>query len=111
MPTPPLRPAQPSAPVQIAIPVASPVAAAPSSGISAAKEAIMVSRIFEEMRPVFQKDGGDVELVDIKGPLVLVNMTGTCAGCQLASQTLGGIQQQISAALGRTMRVMPAARI
>ncbi len=127
-PAPKLAP-QPSAPVQIAMPA---LAAAPApapapepalelalepapqpaaSGLSAAKEAILAARIIEELRPVFRRDGGDVELVDMEGSMVLVHLTGACSGCQLASQTLGGIQQKISEALGRTVRVMPVATV
>ncbi|WP_320243392.1 Fe-S cluster assembly protein NifU [Cognatiyoonia sp. IB215182] len=113
----PKLPPQPSAPVQIAMPAAAPVpdpTPAPepvANGMTAAKEAILAAKIIEELRPVFRRDGGDVELVDMEGSMVLVNLTGACSGCQLASQTLGGIQQKISEALGRTVRVMPVATV
>lgn len=112
----PKPPAQPSAPVQIAMPAAAPVAVAEApapaaaQALTPAKEAILVSKIIEEMRPTFRADGGDVELVDMEGSLVLVNLTGACSGCQLAAQTLGGIQQKIAQALGRPARVMPVAK-
>ncbi|MCA0920172.1 Fe-S cluster assembly protein NifU [Pseudooceanicola nanhaiensis] len=116
----PKPPAQPSAPVQIAMPTPAPAAvalaeapvAAPAaaSALTPAKEAILVARLIEEMRPTFRADGGDVELVDMEGALVLVSLTGACSGCQLAAQTLGGIQQKISQALGRSVRVMPVAK-
>ncbi|MEM8597370.1 MAG: Fe-S cluster assembly protein NifU [Pseudomonadota bacterium] len=130
-------PAQPSAPVQIAMPTPAvaptpapaPVAIAPApapaaapapapipapaapSGMSAAKEAILVSKIIEELRPTFRADGGDVELVDMEGSMVLVSMKGACAGCQLAGQTLGGLTKKISETLGRPVRVMPVATV
>ncbi|MEM9762285.1 MAG: Fe-S cluster assembly protein NifU [Pseudomonadota bacterium] len=109
--------------VQIAMPAApAPAAPAPAveataapapapSGMSAAKEAILVSKIIEELRPTFRADGGDVELVDMEGSMVLVSMTGACSGCQLAGQTLGGLTQKISATLGRPVRVMPVAKV
>ena len=100
----------PDAPVAPAAAPAASVAPA-SPGLSPAREAIVIARIIEEMRPPFRRDGGDVELVDIEGSLVLVKMTGACAGCQLASQTLGGIQTKIAQALGRVVRIMPVARI
>lgn len=117
----PMPPAKPSAPVQIAMPEgslavaekpaapATPAPAAPAA-LSPAKEAITAARIIEELRPVFRRDGGDVELVDMEGSLVLVHLTGACSGCQLAAQTLGGIQKKISDALGRPVRVMPVAK-
>lgn len=91
------------APVQIApapIPVAAPAAPAPAAAAPApvaaparspVQEVIAISRVIDELRPVFLRDGGDVQLVDVEGSLVLVHLTGACAGCQLASQTLGGI--------------------
>ena len=41
-----------------------------------------------EIRPMLQKDGGDVELVDIKDTLVYCRLKGACAGCKGAGQTL-----------------------
>lgn len=127
MPPAPKPPAQPSAPVQIEpiqIAVPSPAAAAaavavveapaltpaPASGLTPAKEAILVSKIIEEMRPTFRRDGGDVELVDMEGSLVLVSLVGACSGCQLAASTLGGIAKVITETLGRPIRVMPVAK-
>lgn len=103
-------PAVPSAPVQIAMPPPAPAPAAPAA-MSGAKEAIVVSKIIEAMRPTFKADGGDVELIDMEGSMVLVSMTGACSGCQLAGQTLGGLTQKISQALGRPVRVMPVANV
>jgi Fe-S cluster biogenesis protein NfuA len=42
----------------------------------------------EYVRPMLQRDGGDMEIVDIKDTLVYCRLTGACAGCQKASQTL-----------------------
>ncbi len=117
----PTVPAQPSAPVQIAMPAApaaapAAVAVAPApapavpAGLSPAKEAILVAKLIDEMRPTFTRDGGDVELLDIEGNIVMVHLTGACSGCQLATQTLGGIQKIISEALGRPVRVIPVAK-
>ncbi|MBK5964098.1 Fe-S cluster assembly protein NifU [Thiocystis minor] len=63
----------------------------------------------EAIRPNLQRDHGDVELVDIDGKNVYVNMTGACVGCQMASTTLEGIQQRIVEDLGEFVRVLPAA--
>ena len=42
----------------------------------------------ESIRPTIRKDGGDVELIDIKGTTVYVELKGACAGCAGAGQTL-----------------------
>ncbi len=60
------------------------------------------------VRPNLQRDQGDVELIDVEGRNVYVKMTGACAGCQMASITLDGIQQRIVEDLGEFVRVLPA---
>jgi len=40
------------------------------------------------VRPMLQKDGGDVELVDIKDRTVYVRMAGACASCVGANATI-----------------------
>jgi NifU-like protein len=49
-----------------------------------------------------------VELIDVDGKNVYVQMTGACSGCQMASVTLDGIQQRIVEDLGEFVRVLPA---
>lgn len=40
------------------------------------------------LRPMVQKDGGDLELIDIKGTTVYIELRGACVGCAGAGQTL-----------------------
>ena len=89
-------------------PVVEPAPAAAPSGLSPAREAIIIARVIEEMRPIFQADGGDVILLDIEGNRVSVEMIGACSGCQIASLTLGGLRKRISEELGRDFIVVPA---
>lgn len=63
------------------------------------------------IRPNLQRDRGDVELVEVDGKDVYVNMTGACSGCQMAATTLDGIQQRIVEDLGELVRVLPAAAL
>ena len=42
----------------------------------------------ERIRPMLQKDGGDLKLIDIKEQVVYVELHGACANCAGASQTL-----------------------
>jgi NifU-like protein len=44
--------------------------------------------IDEYVRPMLHDDGGDLEIVDIKGTLVYCKLTGACQGCDHAGQTL-----------------------
>ncbi|MGL4595372.1 MAG: NifU family protein, partial [Thermoguttaceae bacterium] len=42
----------------------------------------------EYLRPMVKKDGGDLELIDIKEKNVYIELRGACAGCAGAGQTL-----------------------
>jgi NifU-like protein len=42
----------------------------------------------EYIRPALRADGGDVEIMDIKGTIVYCSLRGACANCMGASQTL-----------------------
>ncbi|RLB56849.1 MAG: Fe-S cluster assembly protein NifU [Deltaproteobacteria bacterium] len=44
--------------------------------------------IEREIRPALQKDGGDVELIDIEGNRVVVSLRGTCSTCLVSQVTL-----------------------
>ena len=67
-----------------------------------------IEAVIESLRPQLQADNGDVELVDVMGDTIYVNMTGACNGCQMASMTLGGIQQRLIEELGSFVKVLPA---
>ena len=41
-----------------------------------------------EVRPALVADGGDVRLVSIEGPTVLVELQGACRTCPMAHSTL-----------------------
>ncbi len=41
-----------------------------------------------EIKPSLEKDGGDIELVDVDGNTVLVRLHGTCAACAASEVTL-----------------------
>jgi NifU-like protein len=46
-----------------------------------------------EIRPLLQKDGGDVELVDVNGPKVIIEMRGMCRNCPSSSFTASELIQ------------------
>jgi NifU-like protein len=61
----------------------------------------------KEVRPVLVKDGGDVEIVDIKDTLVYVHLKGACAGCVGAGMTLKMmIEQKLKDHLDERIRVI-----
>ena len=48
-----------------------------------------VAEALEKIRPLLQRDGGDVELVDVQDDgIVKVKLVGACAGCAMSTMTL-----------------------
>ena len=48
-----------------------------------------VEAVLEKVRPMLQRDGGDVELVDVQdNGVVKVRLTGACSGCPMSTMTL-----------------------
>lgn len=70
-----------------------------------------IEEILEAIRPMLQRDHGDVELVDIDGKTIYVNLIGACMNCQMAAVTMGGIQQKLIEALGEFVKVVPATQM
>jgi Fe-S cluster biogenesis protein NfuA len=53
-----------------------------------------VQAAIDKIRPMLQRDGGDVELVDVQGGIVTVRLTGACRGCPMSQMTLkNGIEK------------------
>jgi len=53
-----------------------------------------IQTVLNKIRPMLQKDGGDVELVGIEGKTVKVKLQGACAGCPMSQMTLkNGIEK------------------
>lgn len=53
-----------------------------------------VEKALEKIRPMLQRDGGSVELVDVDGSIVKVRLTGACHGCPMSQMTLkAGIEK------------------
>ncbi len=47
-----------------------------------------VEKVITRIRPLLQRDGGDIELVEVEGNIVKVKLTGACRGCPMAAMTL-----------------------
>ena len=47
-----------------------------------------VEEVLSKIRPMLQRDGGDVELVEVEDGTVKVKLTGACGGCPMATMTL-----------------------
>ena len=65
-----------------------------------------VKAALDEVRPMLQADGGDVELVGVEGGVVKVRLQGHCAGCPMAQITLQrGIAARLKEAVPEVERV------
>jgi Fe-S cluster biogenesis protein NfuA len=47
-----------------------------------------VEKALEKIRPLLQRDGGDIELVEVTDGIVKVRLTGACKGCPMSQMTL-----------------------
>jgi Fe-S cluster biogenesis protein NfuA len=47
-----------------------------------------VEEALNKIRPALQRDGGDVELIDVEGDVVKIRLTGACGGCPMSQMTL-----------------------
>lgn len=71
-----LKPLQPVAPVR-------------PTGLTNLQRMKLISKIIdEEISPSLQKDGGNIELVDVDGKTVLVQLRGACSSCKSSQLTL-----------------------
>ena len=55
-----------------------------------------VREALEQVRPFLQRDGGDIELVEITPDnVVMVRLQGHCSGCPGARMTIKGVVESI----------------
>ncbi|HUT84587.1 MAG TPA: Fe-S cluster assembly protein NifU [Thermodesulfobacteriota bacterium] len=65
--------------------------AAPRKGLTNIQKMQLIQETIEKsIRPQLQRDGGDIELIDIDGPRVLIALRGMCANCVAAEATIKG---------------------
>jgi NifU-like protein len=67
-----------------------------------------VEKAFEEyIRPMIQRDGGDVEIIDIKGNIVYCQLGGACANCAAADKTVKMlVERHLKEAVDEHIRVI-----
>ena len=55
-----------------------------------------VENVLDELRPYLISDGGNVELVEIDGPVVKLRLQGACGSCPSSTMTLRmGIERRL----------------
>ena len=48
----------------------------------------LVEQALAKIRPLLQRDGGDIELIEVTDGTVKVRLTGACKGCPMSQMTL-----------------------
>jgi Fe-S cluster biogenesis protein NfuA len=52
--------------------------------------------VLDELRPYLLADGGNVELVEVEGPVVRLRLQGACGSCPSSAMTLRmGIERKL----------------
>ncbi|WP_126429783.1 NifU family protein [Brevibacillus marinus] len=55
-----------------------------------------VEEVLSKLRPFLQRDGGDVELVDVEDGIVKLRLMGACGSCPSSTITLkAGIERAL----------------
>ena len=55
-----------------------------------------VEKVLDELRPFLMADGGNVEVVELDGPIVKVRLQGACGSCPSSTMTLKmGIERKM----------------
>ncbi len=53
-----------------------------------------IKKILNDIRPMLQQDGGDVEFISFENQVVRVRLKGACTGCAMSQITLkNGIER------------------
>ncbi|MQY52199.1 Fe-S cluster assembly protein NifU [Rhodocyclus tenuis] len=95
-------------PAPVAASAASP---APTARLTNFQRMRKIEETVESIRPMLQRDHGDIEIVEVDGKNIYVNLKGACQGCMLEASTLNGIQTRLVEELGEFVRLLPASML
>lgn len=59
------------------------------------KISLITETIEKEIKPALAQDGGDIELLDIDGNVVIIALRGQCTSCVSAGYTIEGIEEKL----------------
>ena len=66
-----------------------------------------VEKVLDELRPFLMADGGNVEVVELDGPLVKVRLQGACGSCPSSTMTLKmGIERKMRESIPEVSEVV-----
>ena len=66
-----------------------------------------VEKVLDELRPFLMADGGNVEGVELDGPIVKVRLQGACGSCPSSTMTLKmGIERKMRESIPEVSEVV-----
>ena len=66
-----------------------------------------VEKVLDELRPFLMADGGNVEVVEIDGPILKVRLQGACGSCPSSTMTLKmGIERKMRESIPEVSEVV-----
>ena len=66
-----------------------------------------VEKVLDELRPFLMADGGNVEVVELDGPVVKVRLQGACGSCPSSTMTLKmGIERKMRESIPEVSEVV-----
>ena len=66
-----------------------------------------VQEIIDKIRPLLQRDGGDIQLIDVADGIVKVKLQGACGSCPMSAMTLKmGVEKQLKQELPEIKEVV-----
>ena len=66
-----------------------------------------VGKVLDELRPFLMADGGNVEVVELDGPIVKVRLQGACGSCPSSTMTLKmGIERKMRESIPEVSEVV-----
>ncbi len=68
-----------------------------------------VEKVIEKIRPMLQRDGGDIQLIDVTDGVVKVKLTGACGSCPMSMMTLKmGVESELKKEVPEVKEVVAA---
>jgi Fe-S cluster biogenesis protein NfuA len=68
-----------------------------------------VEQVIGKIRPMLQRDGGDIELIDVVDGVVKVKLTGACGSCPMSTMTLKmGVESTLKKEIPEVKEVVSA---
>jgi Fe-S cluster biogenesis protein NfuA len=68
-----------------------------------------VEQVISKIRPMLQRDGGDIQLVDVTDGIVKVKLTGACGSCPMSMMTLKmGVENALKKEIPEVKEVVSA---